>query len=571
MLKLINPFQIKHFNKTLLKQLSTPDLLEHLNYVKKTQSGLFQYLPLGKRTIDKLNRLIHSKLQNELGAVYLELSSLSSKKLWDKTGRWNKQGKELFKLKDNKGSDFCLIATCEEDITNLMENYIKSYKDMPFVVYQLNKKYRDEKRPRGGLLRGREFLMMDAYSFAATVKESREIFNKTNKVYDSIFKALKVPYTKAWADNGGMGGDVSMEFHFVDKSGEDTLFECSNCHNTTTQEKTESFPLVEGQESGDVDVNYALSKDHHTLICYYFPKGRRLNWNLALKAIDHDVDSNLTLLSNNRILDIFERDNKDLMFAKFIRVMDCRINSKSKFPDFPFKFYLKNNFGQIDGISIVDAVDKERCVECNYGTLKAFQSIEIGHTFVLGTKYSKPMNLKFMDKNNNKINNYVEMGCYGIGVSRIVGSLAQMLRDERGLNWPVTIAPYLVSVCAVESNGSSLTSKITEKLSLSPILKNDIYHSFGSDMTLGTQINISHSLGIPLAVIVGPKSWPRIEIEVRRKPIIPKDPKWKEIYEQKKEEYDWEVIEPSNDKHLEKHIVSQDHASSVIELLLKDL
>ncbi|CAL9729943.1 hypothetical protein MOUN0_I02762 [Monosporozyma unispora] len=568
--KLLNPFQIKHFNKSILKQLSTPDLLEKLNFVKKTQSGLFQYLPLSVRTINKLSNLIHTKLQNELGAVHLELGMLSPKKLWDKTDRWQKQGNELFKLKDGKGNDFCLIATCEEDITDLMGNYINSYKDMPFIVYQLNKKYRDEKRPRGGLLRGREFVMMDAYSFAATERDSMDMFTRTNKAYDSIFQTLKVPYVKAWADNGDMGGDLSREFHFVDKTGEDTLFECSDCHNTTTQEKTESLPQKEGQEFGNVDVKYGLSKDHNTLICYYFPEGRQLNWNLAVKAMDRDIDSNLKLLSNDKILDIFQKENEDIMFANIIRVMDCRINSRSNFPDFPFRNYLKNNFGQIDGVSIVDAVDREKCTECEGGVLNASKSIEVGHTFVLGTKYSKPMNLKFMDKDNKLDDNYVQMGCYGIGVTRIIGSLAEMLRDPRGLNWPVAIAPYLVSICGTEDNGV-LTSQIKEKLNQSSILKDNIYQSFEHNMSLGARINVSHALGIPIAVIVGPKSWPNVEIEVRRKPTTVEKTQWKEIHKQKDQEYGWKVIEPSNPQHLEKHIVSQEHAQKVIELLLHDL
>lgn len=568
--KLLNPFQLKHFNKSVLKQLSTPDLLEKLNYVKKTQSGLFHYLPLSVRIIDKLSAVIHSKLQNELGAIHLELGSLSSKKLWDTTNRWQKQGNELFKLKDGKGNDFCLVATCEEDITNLMGNYINSYKDMPFIVYQLNKKYRDEKRPRGGLLRGREFLMMDAYSFATTEKESADIFTRTNKVYDSIFQTLKVPYVKAWADNGDMGGDLSKEFHFVDKSGEDTLFECSNCHNTTTQEKTESLPQQEGHEFGNVEVKYGLSKDHNTLICYYFPEGRQLNLNLAMKVMDHDIDPNFKFLSNSKILDIFQKANEDIMFANIIRVMDCRINSRSNFPDFPFKTYLKNNFGQIDGVSIVDAVAGEKCVECGEGTLTSSKSIEVGHTFMLGTKYSKPMDLKFMDKDNKTTDNYVQMGCYGIGVTRIIGSLAEMLRDPRGLNWPVAIAPYLVSICGAEDN-ASLTSQIREKLNQSPSLKDNIYQSFEGNMSLGTRINVSHALGIPIAVIVGPKSWPNVEIEVRRKPTTLEDPPWKQIHKQKGKDYDWKVIEPSNAQQLEKHIVSQQYAQTVIELLLHDM
>lgn len=208
----------------------------------------------------------------------------------------------------------------------------------------------------------------------------------------------------------------------------------------------------------------------------------------------------------------------------------------------------------------MNEVDKEIYVECNIGILKASQPTKISHTFVLSTKYCKPMNLKFMDKGNSMINNYVEIGCHGIGVSKIIEPLAEMLKDESGLNWPIALASYLVSVGGVENNYSSLISKITEKLSLSTILKDDVCHFFffffGIDTSFDTQINLLHSLEIPLVVIVGPKYWLIIEIGIRGKPTILEVPKWKEIYNQKKEEYDWKVIGPSNDMHLEKHIVS---------------
>lgn len=569
--RLINPFQIKSINRTVLKQLSTPDLLEILNYTKKTQSGLFQYLPLSLRTINKLSTIIHSKLQNELGAVHLELGLLSSRKLWEKTNRWGKVGNELFKLKDNKGNDFCLVATCEEDITDLMKNYIKSYKDMPFIVYQLNKKYRDEKRPRGGLLRGREFTMMDAYSFASNKTDSVDLFNKTNEVFDSIFQTLKVPYVKAWADNGDMGGDMSKEFHFVDKVGEDTLYKCSNCHTITTQEMTESFPKTEGQCSGDVDVKYALSEDHSMLICYYFAKGHQLNWNLAKKAMDNDIDVKFKEVANEKILDTFRKENEDIMFAQIIRVMDCRINSRSNFPDFPFRDYLKNNFGQIDGVSIVNALDNEKCGSCSDGHLHASKSIEVGHTFNLGTKYSKSLDLKFMDQNNKMTDNFVKMGCYGIGVTRIIGSLAEMLRDDRGLNWPVAIAPYLVSICSTGNNQDSV-NQVRKSLLETSTLKDNIYESFDINASVGSKINISHALGIPISVIVGPKSWPKVEIEVRRQPIMGQI-HWESQQKLKGQEYGWTVIRKADTQshQLEKHLVSQDYTGKVIEILLQDL
>lgn len=508
---------------------------------------------------------------NEDGnAIEVSLSTLSPKTLWEKTGRWSNS--ELFKLKDAKKTDYCLTATCEEDITTLMKSFITSYKDMPLLVYQISRKYRDELRPRGGLLRGREFLMKDAYSFASSKEEAMNQFEKVNIVYDRIFTDLKVPFISAWAESGDIGGDLSKEYHYVHKTGEDTLLTCNNCGESSNVEKCESFPEEEGMYLGDVSVRYALTKDHATLICFYFPSNRQLSWSLAMESMDHDVDSKLKSKSNDEVMTLFEKKNDEMTFSQVLRVMDCRLNSRSNFPDFPLKQYLKNNFGQIKDLSIVQAEENEICGICNKGHLSSSRTIEVGHNFYLGTKYSEPLDATFTDR-NNKNNSIIEMGCYGIGVSRLVGAIAEITKDERGLRWPKSVAPYAVSVCmAPGAHNGEILSEIKERFGSTPSadLRDNVMFSFSEKFGLGARINLSHALGIPLCVIVGPKNWPKVEIEVRGK-IWNGDASatWKKEYEKYKNEYEWEFIE--NPGHIAKHIVPVNHLTKVLAILLKDL
>ncbi|KAL3232868.1 hypothetical protein RNJ44_04784 [Nakaseomyces bracarensis] len=502
-----NAFLPKSVELEAWKSKPTQEVLQNLGFVRKTQSGLFNWLPLGLRTVRKLENLIRQRMENDAGAMEVSLSSLSARSIWDKTGRWDKS-KELFKVKDTNDVEYCLIPTCEEDITDLTRNYISSHKDMPLIAYQIGRKYRDEKRPRGGLLRGREFTMKDAYSFASSEEQALELFNKMDSVYDKLFTDLKVPFKSALADSGEIGGEMSKEYHFLDPIGEDTVFTCDSCGTSSTIEKCDSLPDVGGQHTGDVDVIYGLSEDHATLICFYFPRGRNFNWNLAQKVLDNDIDMSIKEYGNDKVLQAYQEENEDYMFTKILRVMDIRINSRSNFPDFPLSKYLKHNFGQIDEVSIVDAVDQEICARCEEGTLQGSKSIEVGHIFHLGDKYSKPLGAKFRDENNNE--SIISMGCYGIGVSRLIGAIAEIGRDERGLKWPQVIAPYQISI---------ITNK---KDDITP-LKEQIKQSFdtfdldfeGAKLGFGGRIKLSHAIGIPLCIIVGSKSWPNVEIEVR--------------------------------------------------------
>lgn len=548
-------FQPRKLSKETLKSLPTHELLQTLGFVRQSQSGLVNWLPMGLRSLNKIENIIRRRMNNDGKAMEVQLSTLSPKSLWEATGRWSNT--ELFKLKDAKKASYCLTPTCEEDITALMRNYISSYKDLPLLVYQITKKYRDELRPRGGLLRGREFLMKDAYSFATSKEEAIGIFERVNSVYAKIFTDLKIPFLSAWADSGDIGGDLSKEYHYIHPSGEDTLMKCEECGMSSNVEKCESFPIENGEHLGDVDVQYTLSKDHGTLVCLYYPRGRQLNWNLALESLDHDLDSSLREKSNKDVLAIFQESNEDVMFAKVLRVMDCRLNSRSNFPDFPLKQYLKNNFGKIDDVSLVDAIENEVCGSCNEGHLKAFKTIEVGHTFHLGTKYSKLLEAKFTDRENKS--SIVEMGCFGIGVSRLLGAIGEITRDDRGFRWPTSVAPYTVSVCVAPGN-ESLSHQIKQQLDTS--FEDDVMYSFNDKMGLGARINYSHAIGIPVCVIAGPKNWPNVELEIRGNNY--RHETWKQEYETSKDTLKWQITG-------DKHIVPIESLQKVISIIARDL
>ncbi|CAI4551906.1 ALI_collapsed_G0016690.mRNA.1.CDS.1 [Saccharomyces cerevisiae] len=563
-------FHPKSLSNNTLKSETTQELLQTVGFVRRSQVGLFQWLPLGLRSLNKVSNAIRNRMDSDGGAIEVSLSAISSKALWQATDRWNNS--ELFKLKDSKGKQYCLTATCEEDITDLMKNYIASYKDMPITIYQMTRKYRDEIRPRGGILRGREFLMKDAYSFASNEEDAFASFQKLDDTYNKIFKDLKIPFVSAWADSGDIGGEFSKEFHLIHESGEDTLMSCKHCGDISTLDMSQSYPEKDGQYSGDVDCKYALTKDHSTLICFYYPKDRQLNWNLALNAMDKDIDLTLRNKPNDHVLQVYEKDNEDVMFSKILRVMDCRLNSKSNFPDFPLKKYLKNNFGQISDVSIVDAQENEICGKCEEGRLEPLKSIEVGHIFLLGNKYSKPLNVKFVDK-ENKNETFVHMGCYGIGVSRLVGAIAELGRDSNGFRWPAIMAPYKVSICTGPNNpeNSQRLQDVKSKLLNDPTmqnLQNDILDQFNEKLGIGARIKLSHAMGIPLCVIIGSKSWPNVEIEIGGIRWGEKD-LWRKQFEKRCSELQWKCTK--NEHGIEKHTVPIQHLVEVIGVLLKDM
>lgn len=536
-----------------LAKLTTPELLIKLGYIAQPNAGLTHWLPLGEATLENVSSIVH-KHHKDAGCVEVSLSSLSHNSLWAKTNRW--QNNELFKL-----GEYCLAATAEEEITSLVTPHLNSYKKMPFIAYQITRKYRNEKRSRGGLLRGREFLMKDAYSFDASKDDALTSFEKMNEIYAKIFTDLRLPFVKANADSGDIGGDLSYEWHIISNVGEDTVVECQDCHACGNVERVHSLKS-EGFVD-ESDVSYYLNENKE-LICIYYPKGRKLSLKFVKEEDLVDIDEKLG--DGAKALSIFEeinRENDNLM--TIYRLCDANVGPGTKMPDLPVTFS-KNHMITFQGLDITEAQEGDTCSNCGVGKLKEMKGVEVGHTFYLGDKYSEPLDASFIDKDGSK--KFYEMGCYGIGISRIVGVIAEILRDEKGLRWPAQIAPLQVSIIKsgqAEDAGTEASAAFDSFVHKLRNKKVKVEVDDSEDIGFGKKLSKSKVLGIPLQVIVG-KLLPLVEIEVRG---VYFSETFRKLYESHKGEWNWEIEKTKFGE--DKHIVDIEFADQVIEALLKDM
>lgn len=527
--------------------INTADLLVKLGFVNHQKAGLVHFLPLGLNVLQKLSGTISARM-DEIDFDKLSLSLLSHSSLWEKSGRFD--GKELFKLEKE---DLLLVPTAEEEITNYVAGNIISYKSLPLLYYQINHKFRNEKRPRGGLLRGKEFIMKDGYSFDLDEPLALRTYNSVVGAYKKIFDDIKVPYLIAEADSGEIGGSLSHEFHISHNSGEDVVFTCNSCNHTSNQEKTIAYP-EEPKAEQNVSVTYFQSADKQTVICCYYPTSRTLEPNFIKNEIE-DIDLDET--NQEKIITSFEANES--MNKKVVRIMDSRLNSRSNFPDFPFNFTNRSFITTLTDISIVLAEKGEICGKCEIGTLKEENAIEIGHTFYLGDKYSKPFNCDVKTENGDKV--HLKMGCFGIGLSRIIATIAEINRDRSGLRWPKILSPWQFTI--IESNESEKYTTFYDLLQNSN-LKDEYRVDNRSQVRLGGKIKDSNMIGIPLVIILG-KKYPLIEIEIRGKRYS-NELAWKRLYESDP----WEV--EYNDKGEDiKHFVPESKIVEVVNSLLEDM
>lgn len=534
----------------------THELLSKLGFVQHPKAGLVHWLPPGNAIRQKLERLIRQQMR-ETGAEEVTLSSISHSALWEQTGRWG--GHELFKLKDSTGSHYCLVPTCEEEITHLVKQGLRSYKDLPVTYFQINTKFRDEKRPRSGLLRGREFVMKDAYSFDLTEEEALASYNTMIEAYVNIFKKLKVPFVKAEADSGDIGGSHSHEWHYVHASGEDTLFTCLECGNTLNMERTLSFPHEE-QQHNDVRVRYFTTHDEKTLVCAYYPGTRELQ-PLFLSEEIPDIDLS-GKLSEEEILALF-RDEDTLINKKIVRIMDLRLNLRLNFPDFPINFINRSLITTLTDIPIVAAEEGELCHKCEEGSLTAKRAIEVGHTFYLGDKYSKALECQVEVPVDGVMKKQdVLMGCYGIGISRIIAAIAEINRDSQGLRWPAVISPWEITVINLREENSEALAKSLDGL--------DYRIDTRPKVGLGRKIKDSQMMGIPLVAVAG-KKWPLIEIEERGNRVALEATR--ALYDEKTFEWDLvgDLVGDLNSGTTVKHIVDSRHVGAVARAILTDM
>ncbi|KAF2704511.1 prolyl-tRNA synthetase [Pleomassaria siparia CBS 279.74] len=381
-------------------------LLVQAGFLRQTHSGIFHLLPLGLRVQNKLESLI-DKHMSSLGASKLSLSSITTEALWKKSGRLN-LNTELFNIgSKDQISDFLLSPTHEEEITSLVSGMVKSYKDVPLRLYQVGRKYRNELRPRGGLLRAREFMMKDLYTFDYSSELALETYQEVRAAYNNLFDELKVPYLVADADSGNMGGKLSHEYHFASPKGEDDVWKCNTCEFVVNDELVEK-----GVEDGDI------------------------------------------------------------------------------------------------------------CPRCppNTGHLTVRKAIEVAHTFHLGTRYSEPLGALVTTPKDPRPQP-LHMGCHGIGVSRLIGAVASILSDSKGLNWPRAIAPFEVIIIGADSNMDMGEAQFNH-LSVSdetgePL---DVAWDDRPIKSMGWKLRDADLIGYPVILVLG-RAWKErgaIEVQCRR-------------------------------------------------------
>ncbi|KAK9454756.1 hypothetical protein V1511DRAFT_500894 [Dipodascopsis uninucleata] len=486
---------------------TTTDLLLRAGYIRKSSAGIFSLLPLAMFVQQKITDIIHHNMQI-IGGSEIVLPALLSPEAWKITGRWNNT--ELYKLKDSSKSDFLLAPTHEEEITSLVSHEISSFRQLPLRLYQIGKKYRDEKRPRGGMLRGREFFMMDLYTFDASQAAALKSYREVQEAYANIFDTIGIEYVVTDADAGSIGGDLSHEYHYVTSVGEDSLVRCNSCSYAANAEVALSYPSEEHKYDPDnVAVKYGITSDG-TLLVMYHPTDRVINDNLIKREIpEYDLE-------NRDPVETFKL-NSDPMIQNMIRIFDERVPEQCSLPDLPVTV----NIGNITTLKFpcvqvdLKTHPNEQCPKCEKGILNETRAVEVGHTFYLGTKYSDPLRFSFVDESNER--SIVEMGCFGIGVSRLLSVIAEVTRDEHGLRWPAAVCPY-EAVIVPKPNSKEVEDasiKLLEELhghSCEVVIDDRVGKSFG------WKLGDAKFLGFPINIVIGNKflKSKKVDIEVRR-------------------------------------------------------
>ncbi|KAI0025438.1 hypothetical protein F4780DRAFT_330413 [Xylariomycetidae sp. FL0641] len=460
----------------------THEKLIRAGFLRQAHAGIFHMLPLGQRVQQKIEKLIE-KYMSQLVASEVSLSTVSSQALWKKTNRLDSYGPELFRFGDRKEAQYLLAPTHEEEITSLVAKSVRSYKNLPLRLYQINRKYRDELRPRQGLLRSREFVMKDLYTFDYSRATALRTYAQVRDAYSSLFDELKLPYLVAEASSGDIGGDLSHEYHLPSRAGEDNVISCMACDYVANEELAVSRPEKSsskvGEDSRDLPAARTwrgVTKDRTTLINVWYPGSlSEADINVhSVKTIVPGLDSGLEdpspfwqptsdksspLSSPQRLLNVVDYR----LGSAFAAALEAGLTS---FPLIPPTSNLDMKSLQMEFVSsssergLVNTIrirDGDSCPRCDEGNLKVQKTIELGHTFHLGTRYSEPLEARVQvpthlvaegsgSPSSGPTTVPIQMGCHGIGVSRIIAAVADHLADDKGLNWPAVIAPYEVVV-----------------------------------------------------------------------------------------------------------------------------
>lgn len=530
--------------KTLREVPSEAELPSHVlllrtGMIRKLVSGVYGFMPLGWRTLKKIEDIVRDEM-DKTGAQEILMSAIQPSELWQESGRWFAYGPELWRLKDRHGREFCLGPTHEEIFTDIIRNDVSSYRQLPLNLYQIQTKYRDEARPRFGLMRSREFIMKDAYSFDRDQEGLDKSYQEMYEAYEKIFTRCGLTFRPVEADTGAIGGSNSHEFTAISEVGESEIAYCEHCHMAATTERAEVTDAAPQDDIEMLSLEKKLTPGTKTIEDVANFLGLDKNQTIkALLFVKYDDEGN-----KDGYVAAFIRGDRELNEIKLVNALgipehaiefadesemsqatgcvggftgpmglhDCTIVVDSELPGLKNMcagaceedhHYINMNYGRdYKGDIIADIktlLEGDPCPVCG-APVKHARGIEVGQVFKLGTKYSEAMGAYYKDENQEE--KPIVMGCYGIGVSRTMAAIVEQHHDENGIIWPMSVAPYHVIISLVKP-GDETQAKVAE----------DIYEQLGAagvevmlddrDERPGVKFKDADLLGIPVRITVG--------------------------------------------------------------------
>jgi len=536
----------KLFGKTLKEIPSDADTLSHqlllrTGMIQQVATGVYSYLPLGWRVLRKIEQIIREEM-DKVGGQELMLPTLQPFELWQETGRYPSFGKTLFTVTDRREHTLVLGPTHEEIITDLVRRYVQSYRDLPLLLYQIQNKFRDEPRPRGGLLRVREFIMKDLYSFHIDEADLDRCYQVMIQAYKNIYSRCGLPSVIVEADSGAIGGKESHEFMLITETGEDEIVYCSNCDYAANIEKARSVkPKLETKTPLPIEeistpniktieevANFVGVPASQTLKAVFYSADAEL----AFVVIRGDIDVNETKLKNlMKCTELRLATETEVKAAGLVAgsaspigikeikiVADDSINLGSNFiagankPDTHLKNVNYPRDFKIDLMAdIAIARPGDDCPKCN-GKLQSSHGIEVGHVFKLGIFYSDKMGASFLDQNGKS--HPIIMGTYGIGLGRLLAAAVEQNHDDKGIIWPAAIAPYHVYLCPLRIENPEIT-ETAEKLYQDLTDENVEVLFDDRNESPGIKFNDADLLGIPLRLTISPRTMESQSVEIK--------------------------------------------------------
>ena len=543
------------FLPTLKEAPSDAEVVSHklmvrAGLIRKLSAGVYNYLPLGLKVIRKVENIIREEM-NRAGAIELLMPMIQPAELWQETGRWEKMGPELLRIKDRHDRDFLIQPTSEEVVTDLARNEIKSYKQLPINFYQIQTKFRDERRPRFGIMRGREFSMKDAYSFDRDTEGLKKSYQIMFDAYTRIFNRMGLKFRAVTADNGAIGGSGSQEFHVIADTGEDAIVYCPNSDYAANLEAAESLALIAARAAASAAMAKVPTPDKTT--CADVAKFLNVALDTTVKSLLFAVDQEKGPAALFMLLVRGDHELNEVKASKIPGMAESRFATEAEIQQ-----ACKAPAGYLGpvGISADVTVVADRTVanmanfvcganEAGYhltgvnwgrdlpeplvldirnavigdpspdgkGIVDICRGIEVGHVFQLGTRYSEAMGCTYLDQQGKA--QPMVMGCYGIGVTRLLGAAIEQGHDERGIIWPISMAPFEVVICPMAYDKSEQVKLACDQL-------HDELLAAGVDVILddrserpGAMFADWELIGAPFRVVIGDRGLADSQVEFK--------------------------------------------------------